>query len=122
MSRPLSLFFILLLCFGLLGCGSKVSEANYYRVQHGMSEEDVENLLGPHHAESVEAGVPATSSDAPATSRPVRLVRTWSRGELSIHVAFENGLVAARWARGMAGETPSPAAPVAETQTSVPSR
>jgi len=31
----------------LTGCGSKISEANYYRVQKGMTEEAVDELLGP---------------------------------------------------------------------------
>jgi hypothetical protein len=120
MTRLLLLLFILLLCLGPLGCGSKISEANYYRVQYGMSEEDVEDLLGPHHGESVEAATPATSSGAPATSRPVWRVKTWSRGELVIQVSFENGLVAGRSARGIAGETPRPAATVPVTGASTP--
>jgi hypothetical protein len=102
--RAARLLTTMLLCLLPLGCGSKITEANYYRVQHGMSEEDVEDLLGPNHAQSVEAAVPASSSDGEATTRPARVVKTWSRGALDIHVTFENGVVVARSADGIEAE------------------
>ena len=81
------------------GCGSKISEANYYKVQYGMSEDNVEDLLGPAHAE-VHEGPPTT-----AATRPVdRKTKTWSRGGLKLSVVFEDGKVVARSAEGIAGE------------------
>ena len=97
----------LLLC----GCGSKVSEANYYKVHHGMTEEAVEDLLGPHHAEEPQPAMAAatastTRETAPATppsSTEVvqRKVKTWSRGRLSMRVVFVDGRVVARSAVGI---------------------
>ena len=99
-----ALCLILLL---LTGCGSKVSEANYYRVQHGMSEEAVENLLGPAHEESTEA--PAAAATQGATQSGLRKLKTWKRGALTIRVTFEDGKVVSRSTDGIAGESPGAA-------------
>lgn len=95
----------------LCGCGSKVSEANYYKIQHGMTEDAVEDLLGPHHAEesqpvtsaaTASSGPATTPATAPATTRAVqRKVKTWSRGPLSMRVVFVDGKVVARSAEGI---------------------
>ena len=92
----------------LTGCGSKISEANYYRVQNGMTEEAVDELLGPPHRQGVDtepawevaATAPATSpATAPARSAG-RTVKTWVRDALEISVVFENGKVVDRRVRG----------------------
>ena len=84
----------------LCGCGSKISQANYYRVQYGMTEEDVEDLLGPPH----EVG------ERPSTTQPVvQELQTWKRGDLVIRVVFEQGVVVGRSAEGIAAEAGSPA-------------
>jgi hypothetical protein len=118
--RRAALFATLLLFLLPAGCGSKISEANYYRVQYGMSEEDVEDLLGPNHAQSAEAAAAATSSPAAATTRPARLLKSWSRGELVIRVAFENGTVVARYADGIAAEKTRACAVRPASQPSAP--
>ena len=92
--RPFLL--VLLLAPALCGCGSKISEANYYRVQYGMTEEDVEDLLGPPH----EVG------ETPSTTQPVmQEVQTWKRGGLTIRVVFEGSVVVGRSAEGIAAES-----------------
>ena len=78
------------------GCGSKISEANYYKIQHGMTEDDVDDLLGPAVHEEMSA--PAT---APATQATSRKIKTWTRGGLTIRVGFENGIVVTRSADGI---------------------
>jgi hypothetical protein len=88
-------------CFSIAGCGSKVSRANYYRVQYGMSEEEVEDLLGPAHAESV-VSVTETATTAPAVGK----VKSWSRDGLVIRVTFHHGAVTSRSAEGIAAESP----------------
>jgi hypothetical protein len=86
---------MLLLVVLLCGCGSKVSRANYYRVQYGMTEQDVEDLLGPPHA----------VGESPSTTQPVmRKTQTWSRDGLVIRVVFEQGVVVGRSAEGIAAE------------------
>jgi hypothetical protein len=96
----------------LAGCGSKISEANYYRVQNGMSEEAVDDLLGPPHRQGVEteaawevaatapATVPAMVPPAAAAPTAARTVKTWVRDALEISVVFENGKVVDRRVRG----------------------
>ena len=89
---------VLLLLFALLllpGCGSRVNEANYYKVGAGTSEEKVEELLGPGRP----AEVPAS-----AVGRNVK-AEYWEAGTLKITVLFENGRVIARKAEGLSGGT-----------------
>ena len=93
----------------LAGCGSKVSEANYFKVHHGMTEADVDELLGPPHTEEVAAAaatMPATApATIPATTRPAaernRKVKSWTRRRLTIRVVFDDGLVVGRSALGL---------------------
>lgn len=99
MGRASCLFVTLLAATTLGGCGSKVSPANYYRVQYGMSEEDVEDLLGPAHGERTRA-----SSTAPATEPVMQKVKSWSRRGIAIHVVFEGGVVVGRSGEGIPGE------------------
>ena len=93
----------------LAGCGSKISEANYYRVQHGMSEDAVEDLLGPAHEESTQ-GATTTTTTAPTTSSqsPPRKIKVWKREGLTIRVTFEDGKVVSRSAEGIASEEMAP--------------
>lgn len=81
------------------GCGSKISQANYYRVQYGMTEEEVEDLLGPAHQ--------TTGGTARASTGPVVVNKSWTRYGLTIHVTFENGVVVGRSAEGIPAETPT---------------
>ena len=99
-------FLPLVLLIPLCGCGSKISEANYYRVQYGMTEEDIEDLLGPPH--DVGDSVSATQS--------VQNVQTWKRDGLVIRVVFEQGVVVSRSAEGIAAE----AAPATQKVQSAP--
>lgn len=89
------LYLFLTLLLG--GCGSKINEANYYRVHYGMTEEDVEEQLGPAHEESIMT--PASVSPA-TTQGSTRKLKTWTRGRLVIRVEFKNGKVVKRSAEG----------------------
>lgn len=74
----------------LPGCGSKISEANYYKVGPGDTEQDVEALLGPGRPVELEG-----------IAGPDRQARRWQRGELTITIIFENGKVISRQAQGL---------------------
>ena len=91
MFRCVPLFAALVL---LTGCGSRVNEANYYKVGAGAPEEKVEEWLGP----GLPAEVPASIS-----GRDVKAKR-WEAGELKITILFENGRVIARRAEGLSGD------------------
>ena len=104
MSQPLRSSWLTAALAGLAllwpaGCGSKISEANYYKVQYGMSEADVDELLGPPQVETAEG--PTTAS---ATRPAERKIKTWTRGGLTMSVVFEDGKVVGRSADGIAGE------------------
>ena len=121
------MFLSLLLAAAMLagGCGSKISEANYFRVRYGMSEEEVEELLGPAHEESSEplpslpadarppSRAGAASDSTPASSRPastrpaLRKLKAWSRDGITIRVVFEYGVVTGRSAEGIAADPSS---------------
>jgi hypothetical protein len=93
----------------LAGCGSKISEANYYRVQHGMSEDAVEDLLGPAHEETSQRPATAATTATTTSSQPAsRKLKVWKRGGLAIRVTFDDGKVVSRSAEGIATEEMAP--------------
>ena len=96
------------------GCGSKVSESNYYRVQYGMDEKDVEDLLGPAATEAAGNDPASSPASKPVTERTGRKVKTWSRGSLTLSVVFVEGKVIARSADGLPFEGKSAPAPASE--------
>jgi hypothetical protein len=73
-----------------------------------MTEDDVDDLLGPPHDEQVAltTAPPATEPHdgsvgivtGPTTERKIKI---WTRGGLTIRVAFEKGLVVTRSADGI---------------------
>src|SRR4051812_18994016 len=91
MLRRLPLLILLML---LSGCGSRVNEANYYKVGAGVSEKWVEEeVLGPGRP----AEVPPSMS-----GRNIRAMR-WEHGDLKITLLFEDGRLIARKAEGLRG-------------------
>ena len=85
------------------GCGSKISESNYYRVHYGMTEDEVDDVLGPAHQVSE-----LTAATSPSSTRPsLRKIKSWSRGSIVIRVEFEEGHVVRRSADGVTGESPT---------------
>lgn len=110
MRAPLrNTWIVSLLLLSLAGCGSKISQANYYRVQYGMTEKEVEDLLGPAHDEKA---VPPAASQAAATRPLQRKVKTWTRDGLTIRVEFEDGVVVGRGADGIPAEAAPSTRPV----------
>lgn len=79
--RPLSTAALALTLI-LAGCGSKVNEENFTRIQDGMTEQQVIELLGqPSETSSVSAlGVSGTSA-------------VWRAEDAVISVQFVNGKV-----------------------------
>lgn len=75
----------LLLLFALGGCGSKVDESNYAKIEIDMTEDQVKSLLGsPTESSGINvAGLSGTSSK-------------WVSKEGTISVQFLNGKVKAK--------------------------
>ena len=113
MYRRIILFTVMLTVpSAACGCGSKISEANYYRVHYGMTEDEVEDVLGPPHEVAIlpaelstqPTSAPSTNHASPASTRPVeRKQLTWSREGITLRIILSDGVVTARWAEGMRG-------------------
>jgi hypothetical protein len=73
---------ILVLSILLVGCGSKVSQDNFSKIQDGMTEEQVHAILGkPTEVSSSSLlGISGTSS-------------TWKGSDAEINILFMNGKV-----------------------------
>lgn len=73
---------VLILCWALLGCGSKLSQENFDKVQNGMTMEQVKSILGePTETKSVGVG-PFSGVSA-----------TWKDKKTLINIQFINDKV-----------------------------
>jgi hypothetical protein len=75
-----------LLIAGLIGCGSsKITKDNFDRIKLGMTQEEVQGILGsPTEASGIE--IPMFSGT----------MSKWARGDTIITVQFVNGKVVAK--------------------------
>jgi len=76
------------------GCGSKVSKDNYDKIANGMSQEEVERILGKGTQQAGAAG--AVGSLAGSGK-----ILSWTDGEKTITVTFANGEVFAKAQKGL---------------------
>jgi hypothetical protein len=79
-----------LACTGIAGCGSKVSKGNYDKIDNGMTQQQVEDILGPGTAtQSLDvAGLGAKNLQ-------------WKDGDKTINVTFMNGKVTLKQQAGL---------------------
>lgn len=66
-------------------CGSKVSQANFEKIQTDMTQEEVQKILGP----PTETSGMSIGSFSGGTS-------TWTSGDSTISIQFLNGKVVAK--------------------------
>jgi len=78
----------------LAGCGSKVSKGNYDKVSNGMTQAEVEKILGKG---TEEAGGGGVLGKITGSGKAI----TWKDGEKSIAVTFVNGKVATKVQQGL---------------------
>ena len=106
--RQLHWLAILLLagvCLSLPGCGeSKINKANFDKVTTGMSEEEVEAILGKGD-EQAEINMPNMGINAPnlgggGVGRGMK-VKAWQEGTKSINITFKDGKVMGKIASGL---------------------
>jgi len=75
-----------LLIVGLIGCaGSKITKENFDRIKLGMTQEEVQGILGPP-TEASGLEIPVFSGT----------MSKWARGDTVISVQFVNGKVVAK--------------------------
>ena len=70
---------------GLAGCPSKISKGNFDQIKLGMTQEEVQGILGPP-SEATGLEIPVFSG---TTSK-------WAQGDTIITVQFVNGKVVAK--------------------------
>jgi hypothetical protein len=78
----------LALCLILAGCGSKVTKDNFDKISTGMTESQVEAIMGKGEEQSAAVAVPGMSVSAKTI--------VWKDGEKSISVVFTNGKVSGK--------------------------
>ena len=110
--RILPFVFAVGLLSASAGCGSKISQANYYRVHYGMTEDEVEDVLGPPHEVTMLPPGPRTQASGgqavpPSTRTVERKQLTWSREGIVLRIVLTDGVVTARSADGIPAERPS---------------
>jgi hypothetical protein len=75
-----------LLIVGLVGCsGSKITKENFDQIKLGMTQEEVQKILGPP-SEAAGIEIPVFSGT----------MSKWARGDTVISVQFVNGKVVAK--------------------------
>jgi len=79
------LVLVALVIAGLAGCPSKISKPNFDQIKLGMTQEEVQGILGPPSA--------ATGLEIPVFSGTTS---KWAQGDMLITVQFVNGKVVAK--------------------------
>jgi hypothetical protein len=95
----------LMLCFMLSGCGpSKVTKANFDKIQNDMTLKQVEELLGEGTSQggdgsnvAAQFGIDVTGGAAPSAT----VDYVWQSGKNSITVTFTRGKVTAKRGSGL---------------------
>jgi predicted Abi (CAAX) family protease len=77
---------LLIFALGLSGCGaSKISKENFDKIQTGMSQGEVQAILGePTESSSVDVALFSGTTS------------TWKEGDTAITIQFVNGMVVAK--------------------------
>jgi hypothetical protein len=84
------------LCLVLTGCGgSKLTLANYERVQPGMSVREVERILGKGR-EQASSQVPSFSVGGYSSPAISGKVLTWQEGQKTVCITFTNDQVSVK--------------------------
>ena len=77
-----------------VGCSSKVSKENFDKVTTGMTQEQVEGILGEG---TEEAGGGGTLGNLTGSAKVI----TWKDGEKAITITFVNGKMTAKVPKGL---------------------
>ena len=98
MLRPsitrLALILSLTCCVILSGCGgSSVTKSNYDKITNGMTQAQVEAILGKGQEQSAAVAMPGVAMSAKQ--------EVWKDGDKSIMVVFTNGKVSGKTASNL---------------------
>ena len=85
---------ILVLALLIAGCGRGISQRNYDKIKDGMTQQQVEAILGPATIQSSDtSSAPGMPVGAPSGTPASASVLTWQEGSYAIFVIFDNGKV-----------------------------
>ena len=86
----------------LAGCNKKITQANYDKIQPGMSLSEVQKMLGKGEREDGPGGVNigATGISGNSGSRGDD-VYVWSAGDAEVHVTIRDGKVVDKSGKGL---------------------
>jgi hypothetical protein len=93
-----------MLAFVVTGCGSKISQSNYDKVQSGMTQDQVEAILGPGKEQgSSSVNVPGMSVGGVSVAgvSTSAKVLMWQDGTKIITITFQDEKVAAKAQNGL---------------------
>ncbi|NBO92198.1 MAG: hypothetical protein EBV06_07765 [Planctomycetia bacterium] len=94
---------VFVLCLLLTGCKSKVTKANYEKVQNGMTLDDVVKLLGKGEKETGDGSNVAGQFGVALPSTPVvggGDVYVWESDKSTVRITFRQGKVIHKMATG----------------------
>jgi hypothetical protein len=107
-ARASILILVIGLCLTISGCGSKITKANADKINTGMSEKEVSDILGSP-TETAEVEMPdlgglfgAMTGGAVSTPNMPKKARqsTWKEGDKVIAVTFVDGKVVQKVSKG----------------------
>ena len=103
-SRLCGVAFIVVLCLFITGCGSKVNKGNYDKINNGMTEKEVEAILGTGEEQS-SAGVNVPSKSIGGVNVPGMSMsgksKVWKDGMKIITIIFINDKVQGKAQNGL---------------------
>src|SRR5947209_8805494 len=85
----------LALCLLLTGCGSKVSKDNFEKIKPGMTQAEVEAILGTGTISNSQA------ASVPGMGNLSAKVETWTDGDKQIAVTYMNDKVQGTVSKGL---------------------
>jgi hypothetical protein len=88
------------LAVALTGCGGKVSQSNFDKVTVGMTQAEVEAILGPGTPKST-AATPGLALGGVAIASHSAKVLQWTDGSKTIVVSFVDDKVTTKTASGL---------------------
>ena len=108
--RFVAVLFVAVLALSLTGCGgSKITKSNYDKINNGMTEAEVEGILGKGE-EKASSGVDVPGKSVnipgggnvsvPGVSSSAK-VKMWQDGMKMISITFSNGKVMAKAQNGL---------------------
>lgn len=99
--RRLPIFAALALAAILSGCGPKLDQASYDKIQNGMTLREVERILGGRGEDETAAGMSIGSSGLTDNRKAAQNVFRWKKGTANIVVIFRDDKVISKTSEGL---------------------